>query len=40
MTKTKNAKTVTVRDLISNFKSIADKINKYDTTVIVKKTPG
>ncbi len=37
MKKTKNVKTVTVRDLISNFKSLADKINKYDTTVIVKR---
>lgn len=37
MKKTKNVKTITVRDLISNFKSIADKINKHDTTVIVKR---
>lgn len=33
----KNIKAVTVRDLRSNFKSIADDINDYDTTVIVAR---
>lgn len=37
MKKTKNVKTVTVRELRSNFKSIADNINDYDTTVIVAR---
>ncbi|AHA97848.1 MULTISPECIES: type II toxin-antitoxin system Phd/YefM family antitoxin [Lactobacillus] len=37
MEEPKNIKAVTVRDLRSNFKSIADEINDYDTTVIVAR---
>lgn len=37
MEEPKNVKTVTVRELRSNFKSIADNINDYDTTVIVAR---
>ena len=33
----KNIKAITGKDLISNFKSIADEINKYDTTVMVTR---
>lgn len=37
MEEPKNVKAVTVRDLRSHFKSIADDINEYDTTVIVAR---
>lgn len=37
MTESKNIKAVTVRDLRSNFKSIADDISDFDTTVIVAR---
>lgn len=37
MLEPKNIKAVTVRDLRSNFKAIADDISDYDTTVIVAR---
>ena len=33
----KSIKAITGRNLISNFKSIVDEINEYDTTVIVTR---
>ena len=40
MLEPKNIKTVTARDLKSNFESIANDINDYDTTVIIARPKG